>query len=221
MAAIEAGPGPDSSDQGGQQMKKLMRLVKRVAHEEKGITGLETAIILIAFVVVATVFAFVVLSTGLFSSERGKEAVYSGLQKTEGSLELRGSVIAVTTNGAISKIIFDVANAAAGEPVNLDPAATSNKMVVDYRDANVNVADVPWTVNWIVPPQSSAPNNLLQEGKLAEIDIDVSTLTDGNGTAVTLGANQAFTLEVKPPLGGTMVIARTTPAGLDAVVDLH
>jgi flagellin FlaB len=37
---------------------------------EKGITGLETAIILIAFVVVASVFAFTVLSTGVFSAER-------------------------------------------------------------------------------------------------------------------------------------------------------
>ena len=77
-------------------MNTLRRLVNRAAREEEGITGLETAIILIAFVVVATVFAFVVLSTGLFSSERGKEAVYAGLQKTEGSLELRGSIIANT-----------------------------------------------------------------------------------------------------------------------------
>jgi flagellin FlaB len=38
----------------------------------RGITGLETAIILIAFVVVATVFAFTVLSTGVFSAERSE-----------------------------------------------------------------------------------------------------------------------------------------------------
>ena len=37
---------------------------------ERGITGLETAIILIAFVVVASVFAFTVLSMGIFASER-------------------------------------------------------------------------------------------------------------------------------------------------------
>lgn len=33
--------------------------------DQRGITGLETAIVLIAFVVVASVFAFAVLSTGL------------------------------------------------------------------------------------------------------------------------------------------------------------
>jgi archaeal flagellin FlaB len=191
-------------------MNTLRRLVSRAAREEEGITGLETAIILIAFVVVATVFAFVVLSTGLFSSERGKEAVYAGLQKTQGSLELRGSVIANTDGTAVTSIVFDLANAAAGTPVNLDPAATSNKMVIDYRDANVNATNIAWTVNFLVTGDS---NNLLSEGELAEVTIDTS--------AQNLGANQAFTIEVKPPLGGTMVIARTTPAGLDTVVDMH
>ena len=71
-----------------------MSLASRATREEHGITGLETAIVLIAFVVVAAVFAFVVLSTGLFSSERGKETVYAGLAKTRGSMELTGGVIA-------------------------------------------------------------------------------------------------------------------------------
>jgi hypothetical protein len=47
----------------------------RVFRDQTGVTGLETAIILIAFVVVASVFAFTVLSTGIFSAERGKETV--------------------------------------------------------------------------------------------------------------------------------------------------
>ena len=190
-------------------MSKLLRFVKRATREEEGITGLETAIILIAFVVVATVFAFVVLSTGLFSSERGKEAVYSGLQKTRGSLELRGSVVANTDGTTVSTIVFDVANAAGGEPVNLDPAATSNKVVIDYRDNDTNEPNITWTVNWLV----GDGDDLMEAGELAEITIDAS--------AQSLGANQAFAFEVKPPLGGTMVIARTTPAGLDPVVDLH
>ena len=47
----------------------------RTMRDQRGVTGLETAIILIAFVVVASVFAFTVLSTGIFSAERGKETV--------------------------------------------------------------------------------------------------------------------------------------------------
>src|SRR4030043_75018 len=130
-------------------MNRFKRLLKKAAREEQGITGLETAIILVACVVVATVFAFVVLSTGLFSSERGKEAVYAGLQKTRGTLELRGSVVANTDGTTVQNLVFDVANAAGGEPVNLDPAATSNKGVVDHRDNTVNATNIAWTVNWL------------------------------------------------------------------------
>ena len=62
--------------------------------DQRGVTGLETAIILIAFVVVASVFAFTVLSTGIFSAERGKETVFAGLQEARGTIEPKGSVIA-------------------------------------------------------------------------------------------------------------------------------
>lgn len=62
--------------------------------DQRGVTGLETAIILIAFVVVASVFAFTVLSTGIFSSERGKETVFAGLQEARGTIEPKGGVIA-------------------------------------------------------------------------------------------------------------------------------
>ena len=69
------------------QLKPLIR-------GKRGVTGLETAIILIAFVVVASVFAFTILSTGIFSAERGKETVFAGLQQASGSVELKGSVLA-------------------------------------------------------------------------------------------------------------------------------
>src|SRR4030065_1538711 len=109
-------------------MKRLLNALRRGNRDERGITGLETAIILIAFVVVATVFAFVVLTTGVFSSERGKETVYAGLQKARGTMELRGGVVA-TAIGApltVNDIFFVVATTASGESIPLDPAATNN-----------------------------------------------------------------------------------------------
>ena len=55
---------------------------------QKGITGLETAIIMIAFVAVASVFAFTVLSTGIFASERSKETVFAGIEEAQSSIDL-------------------------------------------------------------------------------------------------------------------------------------
>jgi len=71
----------------------INKLLKRMRGDEKGITGLETAIILIAFVVVAAVFAYTALSAGLFSTQKAQEAVYSGLKEAQSTLELRGGVI--------------------------------------------------------------------------------------------------------------------------------
>ena len=61
---------------------KFISAISSLHKEQKGMTGLETAIILIAFVTVAAVFSYAVLSAGLFSAERGKETVYAGLALT-------------------------------------------------------------------------------------------------------------------------------------------
>ncbi len=193
-------------------MRKLFRYLDRNANEERGITGLETAIILIAFVVVASVFAFVVLSTGLFSSERGKETVYAGLQKTRGNIELRGSVIGNTTGTRLDTVVMDLGNAAGGDPVNLDPAATVNKTVMALITDGATDNDLTYTVDWIV----GDTDNLLEPGELAEVTVTIPV-------AVDLVNNDTFTLEVRPPLGAYVVIQRTMPAGstLDTVINLR
>lgn len=199
-------------------MKKFYQHLKRMHRDEAGITGLETAIILIAFVIVASVFAFVVLSTGLFSAERGKQTVLAGLEKASGNVELRGNVILTDAgDGAISDaeadtIEFNLALAAGGRPVNLDPTATNNAVVINYIDANGRVGNVLFTPSEI----KGNDNNLLEVGELASIVID---LTDVTGAALL--PNGTFTLEVIPASGGTLLIERTIPAAIAPVMDLH
>jgi len=74
---------------------KLCSLLRRFALSERGITGLETAIVLIAFVVVAAVFAFVVITTGLFSGQRAQETAQAGLKEARTSLAPKGSIVAI------------------------------------------------------------------------------------------------------------------------------
>src|SRR4030065_328516 len=131
-------------------MKRLLSALRRVHREARGITGLETAIILIAFVVVATVFAFIVLTTGIFSAERGKETVFAGLQKARGTMEVRGGVIAPAPPPDADNIQFAVSTVAGGDPIPLDPVATSMRTVIAYRDPLTNDNDVPYTVTVIV-----------------------------------------------------------------------
>jgi len=192
-------------------MRKLIRLFNR----EDGITGLETAIILIAFVIVASVFAFVVLSTGLFSAERGKETVFAGLEKARGNLEVRGAltVIDTDTNGTIDssdEVVFNAALAAGGFPISLDPTAYTNTVVINWIDAQDRVPDTTYTVTWILDDG----DDLLEVGELAEI-----TVSPPSGSS--LAENEIFTLEVVPPSGGTLLINRTMPPSIDDVMDLH
>jgi len=62
--------------------------------DNKGFTGLEAAIVLTAFIVVAAVFSYVVLNAGFFTSEKSKEVVHTGVQQVTSSMELSGNVIA-------------------------------------------------------------------------------------------------------------------------------
>jgi flagellin FlaB len=189
---------------------RFTSLVKRLHKEEQGITGLETAIILIAFVIVASVFAFVVLSTGLFSAERGKETVIAGLEKAQANLELRGNVTANYDGTDVTDFVFNLALAAGGKPINIDPAATNNGLVINYIDAGVREADVTFAVANI----QGNSDMVLENGELQEITVTVPT-------TATLAANTQFTLEIVPPAGGTMIISRTLPAKLQTVMDLH
>ena len=206
---------------------------------QKGITGLETAIILIAFVVVAAVFAYTALSAGLFSTQKSQEAVYAGLQEARSTLELRGAVIAtantVGASGSIKQISFTVGSVLGGEAIdftgptvnssNTGTAASgsSNKVVISYIDQDQKKNDLYWTVTKLGDADS---DDLLEQNEKFEVTIGSGTagasggnLIDALGTDLTV--NKTFTIEVKPPVGAILNIERTTPAYIDTIMNLH
>jgi archaeal flagellin FlaB len=196
-------------------MKRLTSALRRIHREERGITGLETAIILIAFVVVATIFAFVVLTAGIFSSERGKETVYAGLEKARGTMEVRGGIVVSATGSplAVDSIFFTVATSAGGESIPLDPDADQNRTVVAYRDGSVTDNDVTYSADDIV----GDGDTLLEPGEVKVIVVSAAAISP----APTLAANDRFTLEVQTPVGAVLDITRQLPAELATVMQLH
>ena len=74
-------------------MRFVRNLSVKYLIDQRGITGLETAIVLIAFVVVASVFAFTVLTTGLFTSEETKKASMAAARSTESTLQRMGAFV--------------------------------------------------------------------------------------------------------------------------------
>ncbi|MEM3783669.1 MAG: archaellin/type IV pilin N-terminal domain-containing protein [Candidatus Bathyarchaeia archaeon] len=68
--------------------KALMKQVK----QKRAMVGLEAAIILIAFVIIAGAFSFMVINQGLFATERGKTVVQDSLRQASTPLAVDGTV---------------------------------------------------------------------------------------------------------------------------------
>jgi flagellin FlaB len=204
---------------------------------QKGITGLETAIILIAFVVVAAVFAYTALSAGLFSTQKAQEAVYSGLKEAQSTLELRGPVVATGDNvtNYVKQISFVLSNALGGQSVDftepaaaagntgLADAASTNKVVIKYIDADQTVTDLYWQAT---PLGTNDSDDLLDPGEKFQIVIGATASDAGGGnleSALTtdLGTNTTFTLEIITPAGAVLTIERTTPANIESKMNLY
>jgi len=195
----------------------MRTLGQKINRNQKGITGLETAIILIAFVIVASVFAYVVLSAGLFSAQKAKEAVHSGLEETRSTIELKGNVLAKMVDGVVTKIYFTVGIPPGGASIDFTPTSnstdntTSNLVVISYNDAYQQFPSVNWTMQKL---NTNDPDNLLDPYELFQVTVDMPSTA--NATAYS-----TFTLEVKPPAGAVLTIERTVPARVSQMVNLY
>ena len=108
----------------------MMKLLKN----EDAFTGLEAAIVLIAFIVVAAVLSYVMLGAGFFATQEAQRTVHTGSQQASSSLEIIGNVYGRTTNttvnatqqGYLEWIEFTVGNTAGGTPIDI------NQMLVTF-----------------------------------------------------------------------------------------
>ena len=83
---------------------------------DEGFTGLEAAIVLIAFVVVAAVFSYVVLGAGFFTTQKAQETVYKGVEQSTANIQMIGNVYGLSTdNSTITNLTF-VIGLAPGAP---------------------------------------------------------------------------------------------------------
>ena len=214
-------------------------MLKKFLGKEKGITGLETAIILIAFVVVAAVFAYTALSAGLFSTQQAQEAVYSGLKEAQSSLELKGAVTAsgntVGAAGKVQQISFVVSNVLGGEEVDFTPPSsflpltgtangTAHRVIINYLDSSHEVSNLYWTVNQLGTDDG---DYLLEPGEKFQITVGGISSVAGAGnllnavTAPQLTSNTSFTITVVTPAGAILTIQRVTPPFIDLTNNLR
>ena len=204
----------------------MMKLFKN----EDAFTGLEAAIVLIAFVVVAAVFSYVVLGAGFFTTQEAQKVVHTGSQQASSSLEIIGNIYGrATTAGAenLESIEFTVGNTAGGTPIDISQMLvtfTSGTVseVIGYEESqsvvgtlegdNPAVTSGHWAVIETYNNINTPANHLLEPGEQFVLKIVFSTDSVG-----VLEPNTAFSVNLQPAVGAVYPIKKTVPAYLNTV----
>ncbi|MGY5149631.1 MAG: archaellin/type IV pilin N-terminal domain-containing protein [Candidatus Nitrosopumilus sp. bin_68KS] len=108
---------------------KLQR--KGTRHSHRGVIGVESAIVMIAFVIVAAALAFVVLNMGFTTSQKAKTSIISSLGEASSSMQVSGKVIGSGyVNGAVlNATAFPIKVSSGGSDVNLDAQTMAVKYI--------------------------------------------------------------------------------------------
>jgi flagellin FlaB len=182
---------------------------------DEAFTGLEAAIVLIAFVVVAAVFAYVVLGAGFFTTQKSQEVVHSGIQQTGSTLMVVGEVYGVDIAGpsnTINAINVTLALAPGGIPIDMDKAVVtySNSSVMEtLQETTGGYETQPAPGEWaitLVDHDIGTSNHLLEIGEQFEISAMPSH---------PIPPDDIITLEIKPAVGAPLEIVRTLPGYLN------
>jgi flagellin FlaB len=192
-------------------------------YSDAGFTGLEAAIVLIAFVVVAAVFSYVVLGAGFFTTQKSQQVVHTGVQQASSTLEVAGSVYGVDISYDIDEldtINFSLALAPGGTPVDFDKVVltysnSSEVMTLQYQGfleagyggSGTSIGPGEWAVA-TVEHDVGTHNHLLESGEIFDI---MAMPPDG------IYPNDEINLEIKPAVGPSLLITRKMPGWLNTV----
>lgn len=203
----------------GEKMKNI--------YSEDAFTGLEAAIVLIAFVVVAAVFSYVVLGAGFFTSQTAQATVHTGVQQASSSMELVGNVygIAATTGAAnLQSLNVTVALTAGGTGMDL------SQMVVSYRDNNGgynsslnfsasctnaiagNTAKLEWCIGQRLYSSGGVDNDVLDPNEQMILIVGVPT---------TATPNTKISVNFQPAIGAVLPVTRTVPGSINVVQAIY
>jgi flagellin FlaB len=193
-------------------------MLKRMNREE-GFTGLEAAIVLIAFVVVAAVFSYVVLGAGFFTTQKAQEVVYTSVDMASSSMQVIGDVYGLNGTAGSDKVVairFTLGLSAGGSPVDFNTVqmvfATSDRVdTLNKSGEKVPIGDLE-VGNWTIS-EGSETGDVLLEGQ------DKFTILAKPKEGLT--ANQKFNLEIRPSTGAAFGLKRSVPAKIDAVTILY
>jgi len=166
-------------------------------NKNEAFSGLEAAIVLIAFVVVAAVFSYVMLGAGFFATQKSQEVTYSGIKQSTSNLVLDGQLYG--NAATVATVEFNIGISEGGQPQLLSE--------IEYITTSSKSAT----------PISATPTYYQQDGTTT---IPGSTvLKPGEKVMVKVPitpnvvGGDSFTIEMKPKIGAATLISKTLSTG--------
>ena len=209
-----------------------MKWLKVWLRNRLGIVGIETAIVLIAFVVIAAALASVVINMGFYSSQKAKETISRGLSEASSALQLDGHVIGKTNNmHRLTILVIPVKISVARSEVDLNQNTTivsvfgGNATLLNIYNGVVNETSVgleedPKNLDEII---SSIFNNSYEPAAYCIIyNDDGDSILENfekaffiiNLGAFSLQEYDKVKIDIKPGEGTALTIILNVPGGL-------
>lgn len=177
---------------------------------DNAFTGLEAAIVLIAFVVVAAVFSYVMLGAGFFTAQKSQEVVHTGIGQAASSIEVTGDVYgfgnASLTN--ITHINYTISLTAGATPMNISAmrvtyADSKHRDTLKYGGKNVAAEPGNWTIAQVF--DEDTVDTVLEPSE--KFTLMVNFTNNPN-------PNTRFTVTMQPEIGALLTVVRTAPPAI-------
>lgn len=186
---------------------------------ENAFTGLEAAIVLIAFVVVAAVFSYVMLGAGFFTAQEAQSVVHTGMGQAASSIEVLGDVYgfnATANPRFIENITFTIGLTAGNQPMDIARmrvtlATPRYRELLDLK-SSTGVA-VPVDGEWAV-------TKIFDEVNPGDLVLDPNEkfqITVAVPAGQAIPPDTRFTISMQPEVGALTTVVRTSPAYISNV----
>ncbi len=185
-------------------------------------TGLEVSIILVAFVITASAFAYMVLSVGFLTAEEAQSVISSGITEASSALYLDSDVIGSFTNNTgsqsdicLTKAVFYVRLGHGDSPISL----SDSKLVITYTNArcHASVYDSNGTIATLTGVTGDG-DEVIEAGERFKVSIDFTELDKASVEPVQASQPDVYAhpyeeirIEVRPTEGVVLTIERTLP----------
>jgi len=185
--------------------------------DDDAFTGLEAAIVLIAFVIVSSVFSYVILSAGFMATQKAQEVVHAGVEQSSSTLQLQGSVFgsADAPGGPVTvlTIMFKLGIPYGSIDLNKTTFHISTDSTDEILHKGTDLQD-PGPGQWTIHERYGDSTQIAHLGINDQVSIELRPSTP-------IPPGKKFTLEVNPSGAAGFTITRTIPTSTDRTTILY